>query len=150
MNVFYDYNGNKVELSFDQNPFNEEAMHVLVLCRFGDDWLLTNHKQRGFEFPGGKREYGETLEDAARREVQEETGASLSELVKLGEYRVTFEEQAFVKAIFFAQVEQLETKAGYLETNGPVFVKGDLLHLRFQDDYSFIMKDGVIEACLKK
>ena len=42
----------------------------LVICRFFDQWLLTRHKERGWEFPGGKREPGETLEVAAFREVE--------------------------------------------------------------------------------
>ena len=48
---------------------------MFVICRFYQQWLLTKHKIRGWEFPGGKKEEGETLEEAAIREVEEETGA---------------------------------------------------------------------------
>lgn len=148
MDVFFDHFGCKVELTFQENQFKEETRHVLVICQLGDEWLLTNHKERGLEFPGGKIEPGETLEEGARREVFEETGAYLSDLLKIGEYRVTDEKGSFVKAVFYGKAKQLEKKAGYMETNGPVLIKGDLLKMRFQDDYSFIMKDDVIKKCI--
>ena len=47
-------------------------------------------------------------------------------------------------------MESLEKKEDYLETEGPVLVGGDLLSLRMQDRYSFIMKDKVIEKVLTK
>jgi 8-oxo-dGTP diphosphatase len=82
MKTFLDLAGNKVELTFSQNAFQEESRHVLVICHLGDDWLLTHHKTRGLEFPGGKMETGESLEDTAYREVYEETGALISELTR--------------------------------------------------------------------
>ncbi|HJV30838.1 MAG TPA: NUDIX domain-containing protein, partial [Bacillales bacterium] len=97
-----------------------------------------------------KVEIGETLEEAARREVYEETGGIIADLVKIGEYRVTDPRGAFVKAVFWGKVEWIDEKNDYLETNGPVTVIGDILRLRFGDEYSFIMKDMVIEECMKE
>ncbi|MFF2449195.1 RNA deprotection pyrophosphohydrolase [Neobacillus sp. NPDC058068] len=145
---FLDDNGNKVELSFAQVAFQEEAKHVLVICQFGEGWLLTNHKQRGLEFPGGKREAGETLEEAARRETFEETGAILADLNFLAQYRVQDEKGPFVKSVFWGKVQRVDETSNYYETNGPVTIKGDILQLRFGDEYSFIMKDRVVEECI--
>ncbi|WP_338472006.1 nucleoside triphosphatase YtkD [Niallia sp. XMNu-256] len=150
METFEDVNGCTVQLSFVRDAFSKEVEHVLVICRFYDQWLLTKHKERGYEFPGGKREAGETLEEAAKREVNEETGASLNSLEFIGEYKVSDEKGSFVKAIFIGEVEKLEPKTNYFETNGPVLVSGDLLTLRMQDSYSFIMKDKVIEKVINK
>jgi len=146
---FFDENGNQVELTFRQNSFPGEAKHVLVICQNGDKWLLTNHKKRGLEFPGGKRESGESLEEAARREVFEETGAILAELRFLAEYKVSEPNKSFVKIVFWGKVNRIEKTSGYYETNGPVLVQGDILSQRFGDTYSFIMKDQVVEQCVK-
>ena len=142
-------NGNKVILSFSREAFEEPAKHVLVICQYNNGWLLTKHKQRGLEFPGGKVEQGETLEEAAQREVFEETGAILGELKLIGEYKVEEFAGSFVKAIYWGQVEKLQETATYFETNGPVVVRGDLERLRFGEEYSFIMKDRVVGECLK-
>jgi 8-oxo-dGTP diphosphatase len=64
----------------------EEGELVRVLAaviRQGDRWLLCRrpaHKRHGglWEFPGGKLEPGETLFDAARRELGEELGVDVT------------------------------------------------------------------------
>jgi 8-oxo-dGTP diphosphatase len=146
---FLDQMGNKVELSFSPHSFKQNPKHVLVVCQYGDAWFLTNHKVRGLEFPGGKVEAGESLIKAAQREVFEETGAVVEELVQIGEYRVTDEKESFVKAVFWGIIKTIHKTNNYYETNGPVVVTGDILRLRFGDEYSFIMQDEVIQECIK-
>lgn len=148
MEIFKDQNGATVRLAFARNQFAKEPQHVLTICRYEDAWLLTKHKLRGLEFPGGKVEAGEVLEDAARREVYEETGASLKELHFIGEYEVDNGSDSFVKTLFLGEVEGIEKNEHYYETAGPVFIKNDLLAQRFGEEYSFIMKDKVIELAL--
>ncbi|MBY0122849.1 RNA deprotection pyrophosphohydrolase [Bacillus sp. S/N-304-OC-R1] len=144
MKRFKDINGGMVKLSFMPHSFNCEPEHVLVICKMGEKWLLTNHSKRGLEFPGGKVERDETLEEAARREVMEETGASIKKLQLIGEYEVTNEAQTFVKAIFFASIARIEDKEDYFETAGPVLIDGDILEKRWEPQFSFIMQDEVI------
>lgn len=150
MEKFFDKAGNEIELSFSKNSFQQGARHVLVIVNTGEEWLLTNHKVRGLEFPGGKAEEGETVEKAAEREVYEETGALLERLVWIGEYRVNDGVTPFVKAVFWGRAKTIKKKNDYLETNGPVIVNGDILKLRQGEEYSFIMKDRVIEECIKQ
>lgn len=149
MKKFLDSYGHTVELSFTKNAFKDRAKHVFVICRFRDNWLLTKHKSRGLEFPGGKVEEGETLEEAARREVYEETGAALLTMKQIAEYRVTSNKESFVKAVFWGEIGNIFETNDYYETDGPVLVTADLLQERFGSDYSFIMKDQVVEECLK-
>lgn len=148
--MFTDQYGCKVEMSFERGRLGEAPAHVLVLCRSEDAWLLTKHRERGLECPGGKKEPGETLEEAARREVAEETGARVSKLHFIGEYCVHVSEKPFVKAVFFARVVDIEKKDDYLETEGPYCEKGNLLQTRFQDHYSFLMKDDMIAHALNE
>ena len=56
--------------------------------------------------------------------------------------------RSYVKAVFWGKVIRVEETTSYHETNGPVIVKGDILQQRLGDNYSFIMKDQVVEQCV--
>ncbi|OCA91459.1 nucleoside triphosphatase YtkD [Bacillus sp. FJAT-27225] len=152
MEEFKDINGNRIQLSFKDRFFDEEAGHVLVICQLDGRWLLTQHSERGLEFPGGKVEPGETIEQAARREVYEETGAILKKLNWIADYRVLDKDtgEAFVKAVFSGIADRVVQKKTYYETKGPFVFQGNLTEARHGPNFSFIMKDEVIEKCLKQ
>ena len=113
---FKDFEGRRVTLEFKENG---SAGHVLAICRMDGKYLLTDHKIRGVEFPGGKVEPGETLEEAVHREVFEETGASIRALKYIGYYKVR-DAESFMKAVYFADIKDIFFKCDYLETMGPV------------------------------
>jgi 8-oxo-dGTP diphosphatase len=148
MEQFIDANGLKVELAFQRQFFDMESHHVLVICRYMEKWLLTQHKKRGLEFPGGKREKGETLEEAAVRETFEETGGVIEEPVFVGEYKV-YDQSPFVKTIFYAEARDVIMKDDYLETYGCKLWEGELTDIQTHPEFSFIMKDKVVELALK-
>ncbi|MGE7603355.1 RNA deprotection pyrophosphohydrolase [Peribacillus sp. NPDC097675] len=146
MKSFIDEHGYKVEFSNDL-AFGE-AHHVFVICRFNGQWVLTKHRRRGLEFPGGKREEGETIEAAARREVHEETGGVVDHLIFLGQYKVHDPIKPFVKSIYYAQLSGLERKNDYLETDGPLLLA--TLPEVVGEEYSFIMRDEILPLSLKR
>lgn len=148
MHTFRDYYNNKVRLSFEQNPFSNEPWHVWVICRYKDQWLLTQHTERGLEFPGGKVELEETVSEAAIREVMEETGAIVDTLHYLGQYIVDGKSATIVKNVYFAEIEKLIQKATYYETEGPIILEKIPKSIKTNKAFSFIMKDEVLWHCL--
>ncbi|GAB3800549.1 RNA deprotection pyrophosphohydrolase [Virgibacillus kimchii] len=149
MFTFTDYYNNQVKLSFEDHPFSKEPKHVWVICRYKNKWLLTNHKERGLEFPGGKVEEGETAEQAAIREVEEETGGLVNHIRYIGQYFVDGKRQAVVKNVYYAIVDTLEVKDTYHETNGPHLLKKIPKNVKNLGVYSFLMKDNVLKYSLR-
>ncbi|WLR44306.1 nucleoside triphosphatase YtkD [Bacillus carboniphilus] len=149
MSYFYDYYRNQIQLSFDDHPFSENPKHVWVVCRFDHHWLLTKHKHRGFEFPGGKVEEGEIPLEAACREVEEETGGIVNEIKYIGQYKVVGKGSCIIKNIYFAYVSSIVKKHHYFETWGPILVKEFPNKIIDDDRYSFIMKDDVLPMTME-
>lgn len=71
-----------------QLPPGELISTALVLAFDGDHLLMTELVSRGWDVPGGHIEPGEHPEETVRREVFEETGATLGELHLLGYQRL--------------------------------------------------------------
>lgn len=148
MNTFTDYYNNRVTLSFEDHPFSKDPRHVWVICRYKNKWLLTKHKERGMEFPGGKVEEGETAEQAAIREVEEETGGLVDTIRYIGQYFVDGKRQAVVKNVYYAIIDKLITKESYMETEGPHLLKKLPKNIKQLEMYSFLMKDDVLKRAL--
>lgn len=141
---YKDLNGCSCELFFEQGQAKVPSRHVLVIGKWGGRWLLTKHRVRGLEFPGGKAEPGESLDQAALRETHEETGASVAKLEWLAEYTV-YAKQPFTKTVFVAEIDGI-APARQLETEGPVLVET----LALDADFSFLMRDAGMETIIKK
>ncbi|ALS79168.1 RNA deprotection pyrophosphohydrolase [Planococcus kocurii] len=141
---YRDLNGYLCELSFEKNSFSIESRHVLVICSDNGKWVLTKHNERGLEFPGGKVEVGESLQEAAKREVYEETGAHIKNLDWFAEY-VVYSEKPFCKTVFVAEVEGID-RISLLETEGIVLLK----ELKTTSHFSFLMKDEGMSKIIEK
>jgi 8-oxo-dGTP diphosphatase len=59
-----------------------------VICRKGNQVLFVRKPKSKWALPGGKIESGETPAEAAKRELQEETGIATDDLVQLARYEV--------------------------------------------------------------
>ncbi|PRO65349.1 RNA deprotection pyrophosphohydrolase [Alkalicoccus urumqiensis] len=146
--TFQDFYQNQVYFSTDDHPYGSDPRHVWVITRHKGDWLLTKHRSRGMEFPGGKVEAGETAEQAAVREVYEETGGIVRDIHYIGQYRVEGRKETVIKNVYFADVPEVEKKDNYHETRGPRFVQKLPGRIRGHRGYSFIMKDDVLPLSL--
>ncbi|CAM3249185.1 NUDIX domain-containing protein [Filibacter tadaridae] len=143
---FKDLNGLEVDLSFGHSDFTIPARHVLVVLKKDDKWLLTRHSLRGIEFPGGKVEDAETLEEAAIRETIEETGVTLTAVRKIAEY-VVHDTVPFCKAVFTGRVLGMDSQFEKRETEGIVWMTDD--ELNHCNTLSFHMKDAGMAAIRK-
>lgn len=148
LKIFKDYYNNEVKLSFDDHPFSAIPKHVLIICKHKNKWLLTSHKERGLEFPGGKVEPGETAKQAAIREVMEETGGHIATIHYVAQYFVDGKSDTVIKNVYFATIHQLSKQDTYYETDGPVLMDRIPTNVRYNGLYSFIMKDDVLECCM--
>ncbi|MGP4076579.1 RNA deprotection pyrophosphohydrolase [Halobacillus sp. K22] len=150
MKTFNDFYQNSVRLSFEDHPFSKFPKHVWVICRYNNQWLLTQHKDRGFEFPGGKVEEGETAEEAAVREVMEETGGCVEDLKYVGQYHVEGKGGTVIKNVYFAAIGALTKQEHYFETYGPVLFQHLPKGMKTNERFSFMMKDEVLPLCLHR
>ncbi|PIC74989.1 NUDIX domain-containing protein [Sporosarcina sp. P17b] len=135
---FEDLQGANVELTFGLNSHQIESRHVLVLIKHNERWLLTKHRIRGIEFPGGKAEWGETIEQAAIRETMEETGVTIENVHSFAEY-VVFTDPPFCKAVFTGDITHIEKNFTLMETEGAVWMTD--AELDACTELSFHMKD---------
>ncbi len=146
--TFTDFYRNEVKLSFDKEPFSKNPKHVWVICYYEGKWLLTKHRTRGIEFPGGKVERGETAEEAAYREVMEETGAEIKTLRYVAQYFVAGKAGQIIKNVYFAEIDKLLDQAHYYETEGPVLLEQLPANIKSNEQFSFMMKDEVLVRSL--
>ena len=82
---------------------------VVILSFCGEQLVLSRHKQRiTYETQGGHIEPGETPEQAARRELWEESGAAEYDLVPLCDYWAGDEHGWATGQVFVADVQRFE------------------------------------------
>lgn len=67
-----------------------EYTRVVCVCRYKGKYVFSyNKKRQGWEIPGGHIEQGESWQEAARREMYEETGATKIKLTPISVYKIT-------------------------------------------------------------
>lgn len=65
-----------LEVKFYDTVDDSLLKFAVIISQSNGKWVFCKHKERDtYEVPGGHREAGENILEAAKRELQEETGA---------------------------------------------------------------------------
>ena len=78
---------------YDELP-DGKCRFVVIIARCGGKFVFCRHREREtWEFPGGHIEPGETALEAAKRELNEETGATVFEMKRAFGYSVVRDDE---------------------------------------------------------
>ena len=87
---------------------NVKLTYSVISARYKDKWLFVRHHKRStFEIAGGHIEEGESAEEAASRELAEETGATRFSIVCIATYSVNKDGETGWGRLYFADVQDL-------------------------------------------
>ncbi|MDO4318579.1 MAG: GNAT family N-acetyltransferase [Lachnospiraceae bacterium] len=78
-----------IRVNFYEQAADEKLKYAVIVAKFNGKWVWCKHRERNtYEIPGGHREPGERIWETARRELYEETGATVFELRPVCVYSV--------------------------------------------------------------
>ena len=83
---------------------------AVIITKSAEKWVFCKHKDRTtYEVPGGHREAGESIEETAKRELYEETGATEYMIKPVGVYSVQKDSgQETFGMLYYAEVTSFE------------------------------------------
>ena len=98
------------QVNFYESVDDSLLKFAVIIAKSTGRWVLCKHKERTtYEVPGGHREEGESIEETARRELYEETGALEYTLKPISVYSVIKDGgQETFGMLYYAEVTSFE------------------------------------------
>ncbi|NSW94048.1 MAG: NUDIX domain-containing protein [Bacteroidales bacterium] len=101
-----------IKIDFYEPAFQPEGriLFSVIVTRFNEKWLFVRHRKRvTWEIPGGHVEESETPDEAASRELIEETGASEFTIESVAVYSVMEDGKTGYGKLYYADVKKMNS-----------------------------------------
>lgn len=104
-----------IKVNFYDTVNDDLLKFAVIISKSEGKWVFCKHKERNtYECPGGHREEGEKIDDTARRELYEETGATDYTIKPICIYSVISSEDAneteTFGMLYFANIKRFDNE----------------------------------------
>jgi 8-oxo-dGTP diphosphatase len=95
------------EVKFYESVSDDHLTFAVVVSRYRGKWVFCKKKGgETYEVPGGRRKPGENIEETARRELYEETGAARFRLSPVCVYSFEGADGEVSGMLYFAEIQE--------------------------------------------